>query len=73
VSRAQLHRKLTALTNQAPNEFIRLLRLRRAADLLRQRHGNVGEVALAVGFNSLNYFTRSFREQFGKTPSDYGK
>lgn len=73
MSRAQLHRKLTALTNQAPNEFVRLLRLRRAADLLRQRHGNVGEVALAVGFNSLNYFIRSFREQFGKTPSEFTK
>ena len=73
LGRTQLYRKLTALTNQSPTDFIRLMRLRRAADLLRQQHGNVSEIAGQVGFNSLNYFTRCFREQFGQTPSEYAK
>ena len=73
LSRTQLYRKLSALTDQAPTDFIRQMRLRRAADLLRQQHGNVSEIALQVGFNSLNYFTRCFREEFGQTPSEYAK
>ncbi|MCY7353418.1 MAG: response regulator [Cytophagaceae bacterium] len=73
MGRTQLYRKLTALTNQSPTDFIRLMRLHRAADLLRQQQGNVSEIALQVGFNSLNYFTRCFREQFGQTPSEYAK
>ena len=69
----QLYRKLLALTDQSPTDFIRRMRLRRAADLLRQQQGNVGEIAIQVGFNSLNYFTRCFREEFGQTPSGYAK
>lgn len=71
LSRMQLHRKLKALTNQSATEFVRQLRLQRAADLLRQRSASVSEVAFGVGFESLSYFTKAFRDQFGTVPSEY--
>ena len=70
LSRMQLHRKLKAITNQSATEFVRHLRLQRAADLLAGRSASVSEVAYQVGFESLSYFTKSFREQFGHLPSD---
>lgn len=71
LSRTQLHRKLTALTEQSPNEFIRAIRLSRAASLLQQQQGNVAEVAYQVGFSSPNYFTKCFRDVYGKSPTEY--
>jgi AraC-like DNA-binding protein len=71
LSRGQLHRKLKALTDLGPREFIRTHRLHRAAELLRGRYGNVTEVAWSVGFKSLSHFTRCFRDQFGIKPSSY--
>ncbi len=71
LSRTQLHRKLTALTEQSPNEFIRAIRLRRAASLLEQHQGNVADVAYQVGFSSPNYFTKCFRDCYGQTPTEY--
>jgi DNA-binding response OmpR family regulator len=73
MSRAQLHRKLTALVGLSTNEFIRSLRLKRAASLLIQQQGNVSEVAYGVGFSSLNYFTKCFRDYYGQTPSEYAR
>lgn len=71
MSRMQLHRKFKSLTNQSPGDFIRMFRLNRAEILLKQNFGNVSEIAFNVGFNSLSYFTRCFRERYGKTPSEY--
>jgi len=71
MSRSNLHRKLQALTNQPTHEFLRTLRLKRAAHLLQKSAGTVAEVAYAVGFNNLSHFTKIFREQFGKPPSQY--
>jgi transcriptional regulator GlxA family with amidase domain len=71
MSRAQLHRKITALTGLSTNEFIRSLRLKRAASLLIQHEGNISQVAFEVGFGSLNYFTKCFRDFYGKTPTEY--
>ena len=71
ISRAQLHRKMKAVTNQAPGEFIRRYRLERAAQLLISKSGNVTEIAYSVGFGSLSYFTRSFKEHFHQSPSEY--
>lgn len=71
MSRMQLHRKLKALTNQTTGEFIRHMRLQRAAQLLTLHSGNVSEIAYAVGFNNLSYFAKCFRELFGRTPSEY--
>lgn len=71
LSRMQLHRKLTALTGQSTGDFIRVMRLKRAAQLLEAKAGNVSEVAYEVGFNSLSYFAKTFREQFGILPNEY--
>ena len=73
MSRTQLHRKLTALTNQSAGDFIRYMRLQRAKDLLQKNAGTVSEIAYQVGFNSVAYFTKCFREQFGAVPSEARK
>ncbi len=73
LSRMQLHRKLKAISNQSATEFVRYLRLQRAADLLAGRSASVSEVAYQVGFESLSYFTRAFREQFGTLPSEVNR
>ena len=65
MSRAQLHRKLRALTDASPSQFIRILRLKRAAQLLQQDSGNVAEIAYEVGFNNPSYFAECFQKQFG--------
>jgi signal transduction histidine kinase/DNA-binding response OmpR family regulator len=73
VSRANMHRKLKALTNQSATEFIRSIRLKRAAQLLQQKSGNISEIATMVGFSTLSYFTSCFKEEFKCLPSEYGK
>jgi signal transduction histidine kinase/DNA-binding response OmpR family regulator len=73
MSTSQLYRKIHALTNQSPVEFIRTFRLKRAASLLNQKFGNVAEIAFEVGFNNLSYFAKCFRELFGRSPSEYSK
>lgn len=69
LSRSQLHRKLAALTGFSTTNFIRMVRLEKAKDLLLNRDGNITEIAFKCGFNSQSYFTRSFTEYFGKSPS----
>jgi DNA-binding response OmpR family regulator len=71
LSRVQLHRKLKALTDQSTSEFVRTVRLRRAAALLQGHVGNVAEVAEAVGFVNLSYFAKCFRELYHQSPSEY--
>lgn len=71
MSRTNLHRKLKALTETSTTEFIRKIRLQRAAQLLQQRTGSVSEIAYQVGFESLPYFSKSFQEQFGMSPSEW--
>ncbi len=71
-SRSQLNRKLRALTDQSPREFIRIIRLKRAAQLIAQKAGNVTEIAYDVGFNSISHFAKRFKEFYGVLPSEYG-
>ena len=68
-SRSQLHRKLRALTDKSPTDFVRDYRLDRAHAMLKNREGRVGEVALRVGFGNEKYFSTAFREKFGFPPS----
>lgn len=72
-SRSQLHRKLKALIGKSPNTLIRDFRLNRAKSLLEQGAGNVSQIATAVGYNSLSYFTQSFKQAFGVLPSEIGR
>lgn len=69
MSRSNLHRKLKALTDQTTTEFVRTIRLHKAAALLQQTGMTVSEVAYQVGFESLPYFSKTFQEQFGVAPS----
>ncbi len=69
LGREQCYRKIVALTGISPSAFIRKLRLQKAAALLSAKWGSVSEVAYAVGFESLSYFSRAFKEEFGKLPS----
>ena len=71
MSRSNLHRKLIAITNQPTHEFLRTLRLKRAAQLLKQAAGTVTEIAYAVGFANPSYFSKIFRQQFGQTPTEF--
>ncbi|AHM60551.1 Histidine kinase-like ATPase [Flammeovirgaceae bacterium 311] len=73
MSRSQLHRKLKALIDQSTTEFIRNIRLKRASELIKNNFGNTSDVAYAVGFNSVSYFIKCFRQVYGKTPSDLDK
>lgn len=69
VSRSQLHRKLVSLTGFSTTNFIRMIRLEKAKDLLLNQDGNITEIAYKCGFSSQSYFTKSFTEYFGKSPS----
>ncbi len=70
MSRSQLHRKLIALTGQAPSEILRNTRLLRAKELLQKKSALPSEVAYQVGFRSHTYFSKCFKEQFGISPSE---
>jgi AraC-like DNA-binding protein len=71
MSKAQLLRKVRAITGAAPRNLIRTHRLQRAAHLLSSGYGNVTEVADAVGIESLSTFAKRFRVQYGVSPSEY--
>lgn len=73
MSRMNLYRKLQAITGQTPTDFIRTIRLKRAAQLLQEGKLNVSEVADRVGFSSSSYFTKCFKEQFGVLPTQYSE
>jgi signal transduction histidine kinase/AraC-like DNA-binding protein len=71
ISKTHAYRKLKALTDQSFTEFLRSIRLKRAAALLFKKMGNLTEIAYATGFTNLSYFSRCFKEQFGVSPSEY--
>ncbi|WP_338874732.1 ATP-binding protein [Spirosoma sp. SC4-14] len=73
LSRSQLHRKLKAIANSSPTDWIREIRLQSAAELLKEGTQTVTQVAYAVGFESLSYFAKVFQERYGVSPSQYGK
>jgi len=73
IDRTTLFRRLKSETGQSPEEYLREKRLQRAARLLRERAGNVAEVADAVGFASVSHFSRRFRERFQTTPAAYSR
>ncbi|MBD2757431.1 hybrid sensor histidine kinase/response regulator transcription factor [Spirosoma validum] len=73
MSRVQLHRKLKAVANTTATQFIRDIRLAKAAELLTEGQQSVTQVAYSVGFDNLSYFAKVFQEHYGALPSQYGK
>lgn len=73
MDRTTLYRKLKAETDLSPEEYLREQRLQRAAEMLKSRSGNVSQVAVAVGFNSISYFSSRFKERFGETPAAFSR
>ena len=73
LSRSQLYRRLKQDAGASPSQFIREIRLAKARALLRRRAGNVTEIAYAVGFSSLSYFSDAFRSHYGTSPSEIMK
>lgn len=72
MSRVHLYKKLTSITGKSPIEFIRTVRLKRAAQLLQESQLTVSEIAYEVGFNNPKYFRKYFKDEFGVLPSQYG-
>ena len=71
MSHASLYRKIVDLTGETPVEFIRSVKLNKAADLLATSDLKISEIGYAVGFTTPNYFTRAFRAKFNISPSEY--
>jgi len=71
MDRTGLYRKLVALTGYPPINFIRSIRLKKAAELLSDSTLPIAGIAETVGFNSISYFSKCFHDSFGKTPSQY--
>ena len=73
MSRTNLYNKLKALTGQNISNFIRTIRLRRAAQLIEANSGNIIEIASRVGFNTRQSFNKSFKDFYGVSPSEFRK
>lgn len=73
MSRANLNRKLRALTGMSSNQFMQAMRLERAKDLLRKQAGTVAEIAYMTGFNNPAYFSKCFKDAYGQTPGNFAK
>ena len=73
ISRVHLHRKMKELTGQTPHDFIRSIRLKKAAQLLAEKGMNVTEVMYACGFANSASFSTIFRKYYGMSPRDYMK
>jgi AraC-like DNA-binding protein/tetratricopeptide (TPR) repeat protein len=73
VSRANLLRKLKSVTGLPPSDFIRSVRLKRAAHLLRSQADTVARIGFMVGFEDQSYFAKSFRKHFGVSPTEYAR
>jgi AraC-like DNA-binding protein len=73
MSRVYLYKKILSMTGKTPIEFIRIIRIRRGADLLQKSQLTVSEIAYQIGFNNPKYFTKLFKEEFEMLPTEYRK
>ncbi len=71
LSRVQLYRKIKSLTNYAPNELVRIIRLKAAEQMFINSEKTISEVAYDTGFTSPSYFTKCFKEYFNESPTEY--
>jgi DNA-binding response OmpR family regulator len=73
MSRSNLQRKIKGISGMAPNDYIRVYRLKKAADLMMREDYRINEICYIVGFNSGSYFAKCFQKQFGVLPKDFVK
>ncbi|HEX2394230.1 MAG TPA: hybrid sensor histidine kinase/response regulator transcription factor, partial [Bacteroidales bacterium] len=71
MSKTVLHRKFRLFVGQTPNQFIRLVRLRKSVQLLQTTDHSIAEIAYLTGFNQSHYFIKCFREVYNQTPGDF--
>ena len=71
IGRSQFYRKISSLTDNNPSYFIRTIRLRYASELLQQNRYSIKEITHMSGFNSTAYFSKTFRELFNQTPTEF--
>ena len=71
VSRSVFFKKLKTLTGLAPIEFIKEMRVKRAAQLIESGDYNMTQIAYMVGINDPRYFSKCFKQRFGMTPTEY--
>lgn len=71
MSRASFYRKIKGILDLTPNEYMRVERLKKAAQLLKEKKYKVNEICYMVGFNSPSYFTKCFQQQFGILPKEF--
>lgn len=71
MERSGLYKKLTAVLDKSPVAFIRMIRLRKAVELLRRGNMTIAEIAEATGFSSPSYFSKCFQKEYGCKPSEY--
>jgi len=71
LSRSQLHRKIQSISGQSTGEFIRTIRLKKAAGLILEKKLSLTQIALEVGFNSPSHFTKAFKQMFDCLPSEF--
>jgi len=71
MSQASLFRKLKAIAKMSTTEFIRTIKLKKAATLIKNKTGKMEEIAFQSGFNDISYFNRCFKKQYGVTPTEY--
>lgn len=71
ISRSNFHKKIKNITGMTPNDYIKLIRLNKSAQMLSTGKYKINEVCYLVGFNTPSYFSKCFYEQFGKLPKDF--
>lgn len=72
-SRTNFYKKMRGVTGETPHEFIRTIQMKKAALLLKETNHSVADIGYMVGYNDSNYFSKSFKKHFGKTPKTYQK
>lgn len=71
MSRSSFYRKMKGVLDMTPNEYLRIVRLKRAAQLLKEGESQISEICYMVGFGSTSYFSKCFQKQFGVLPKDF--
>ena len=71
MSRSTFYRKVEGVLDRTPKEYLRVERLKRAAELLKEKEYRINEICDMVGFNTSSYFTKCFLKQYGVLPKDF--